>query len=222
MWVIPPEQSADFVHNMEQVLDVYQRVYDAEHPVICLDESPRQLLAETRTPIVTSKGETLYDYEYERKGVVQMYMLFEPLAGKRYVEIRDSHNSKEWAKIIAYIAEQLYPTAQHITIVQDNLSAHKPAALYEVFEPERANQIRKRISFVHTPKHGSWLNMAEIEFSVLTRQGIQKRVASKEALIRQVKSWQEKRNSLKAPVDWQFTNEKARVKLKRLYPNISS
>ena len=107
-----------------------------------------------------------------------MYMIFEPLAGKRYVQIRDSHNSKEWAKIIGYIAEQLYPAARHITIVQDNLSAHKPAALYEVFEPERANAIRNKISFVHTPKHGSWLNMAEIEFSVLTRQGIQKRVAS--------------------------------------------
>lgn len=222
MWVIPPEQSAEFVHDMARVLDVYQRPYDATHPVICLDESPKQLLAQTRTPIVTSKGETLYDYEYERKGVVQMYMLFEPLAGKRYVELRDSHNSKEWAKIIGYIAEQLYPTAQHITIVQDNLSAHKPAALYEVFDPQRAQAIRKRISFVHTPKHGSWLNMAEIEFSVLTKQGIQRRVASKEALQRQVKSWQDKRNSFKKPVDWQFTNEKARVKLKRLYPKISS
>jgi len=221
MWVIS-EGGADFVCQMEQVLDVYHQPYDEQYPIVCLDESPRQLIAETKKPISTSKGVTLYDYEYERKGVAQMYMIFEPLAGKRYVEVADTHNRLQWAKIIVQIAEQLYPNANLITIVQDNFSAHKPSALYEIMEPERAKAILDRVRFVYTPKHGSWLNMAEIEFSVLARQGLQKRIASKETLIQQVKSWQDKRNSLQVKANWQFKNKQARVKLKKFYPTFDN
>jgi phage terminase large subunit GpA-like protein len=160
MWLIP-QASAEFVCQMEQVLDVYQRPYDEKYPVVCLDESPKQLISESRTPVITSKGVTLYDSEYIRHGVVQLYMLFEPLAGKRAVELRDSNNRLEWAKIVAELVEKQYATATKITLVQDNLKAHKPAALYEVFAPERAKAILDRVEFIFTPKHGSWLNMAE-------------------------------------------------------------
>lgn len=166
MWVIP-EASAEFFCQMEQVLDIYQRPYDEKHPVVYLDESPKQLISESRTPIKTSYGTTLYDSEYLRHGVVQIYMLFELLAGKREVQLKDSNNRLEWAKVVADMVENQYASAAKITLVQDNLKAHKPAALYELFEPQRAKAILDKIEFVYTPKHGSWLNMAEIEFSIL-------------------------------------------------------
>jgi hypothetical protein len=154
MWVIP-KASAEFVCQMEQVLDVYQRPYDEKHPIVCLDESPKQLISESRTPIKTSHG------------VVQIFMRFEPLAGKREVQLKESNNGLEWAQVVV---ENQYAATTKITLVQDNLKAHKPAALYEIFEPQRAKAILDKIEFVYTPKHGSWLNMAEIEFSVLKRQ----------------------------------------------------
>ena len=217
MWVIP-EASAEFVCQMEQVLDVYQRPYNEQHPVICLDESPKQLISESRTRVKGPDGSTLYDCEYTRHGVMQLYMLFEPLAGKRIVQVRGSNNRLTWAALVAELVETHYAAAKKITLVQDNLRAHKPAALYELFEPERAKAILDKVEFIFTPKHGSWLNMAEIEFSVLKRQGLAQRVPDAETLLEQVNNWQQIRNEKAVRADWQFTNKKARVKLKKLYP----
>jgi transposase len=219
MWLIP-EASAAFVCQMEQVLDVYQRPYEQHNPVICLDESPKQLIAEKRTSVKASDGTTLYDSEYIRHGVKQLYMLFEPLAGKRKVEVKDSNNSLEWAKVVADLVENQYASASKITLVQDNLRAHKPAAMYEVFEPARAKAILDKIEFVFTPKHGSWLNMAEIEFSVLKRQAMQNKIADKETLAEKVNHWQQNRNQKQVKAKWQFTTKDARVKLHKLYPTI--
>jgi transposase len=205
---------------MEQVLDVYQRPYEQHNPVICLDESPKQLIAEKRTSVKASDGTTLYDSEYIRHGVKQLYMLFEPLAGKRKVEVKDSNNSLEWAKVVADLVENQYASASKITLVQDNLRAHKPAAMYEVFEPARAKAILDKIEFVFTPKHGSWLNMAEIEFSVLKRQAMQNKIADKETLAEKVNHWQQNRNQKQVKAKWQFTTKDARVKLHKLYPTI--
>lgn len=219
MWVIP-KASPEFVYQMEQVLDVYQRPYAEQYPVVCLDESPKQLIAEKRAPLQASDGTTLYDCEYTRQGVVQLYMLFEPLAGKRQVEVRDSNNRLEWARVVADLVESQYASASKITLVQDNLKAHKPAAMYEVFEPQRAKAILDKLEFVFTPKHGSWLNMAEIEFSVLKRQAIKQRIPDKEALKESVKHWQQNRNEKQAKANWQFTTRNARIKLLKLYPTI--
>lgn len=219
MWVIP-KASADFVCQMEQVLAVYQRPYDERHPVVCLDESPKQLISESRLPVKDSHGATLYDSEYTRHGVVQLYMLFEPLAGKRVVEVRDSSNRFEWAKIVAELVDKHYADAAKLTLVQDNLKSHKPAAMYELFEPARAKAILDKIEFVFTPKHGSWLNMAEIEFSVLKRQAIAHRVADKATLSEQINQWQMQRNQKHIKANWQFKAKDARIKLKKLYPTI--
>lgn len=205
---------------MEQVLDVYERPYDPEHPVLCLDETAKQLVSETRPPIVTSSGATLYDYEYKRQGACDIYMVFEPLAGQRFVFVRDTHDRLVWARIVADMVENHYPHAKKITLVQDNLSAHKPYAMYELFEPERAKAILDKIEFVFTPKHGSWLNIAEIELSILHRQCTKYRFASKELLASEIALWQKRRNSLECTVDWQFSTADARIKLKRLYPII--
>lgn len=220
MWVIPPEQNAEFVCQMEEVLDVYKRPFDPKNPVVCLDESPKQLVSETRKPIVTSEGRTLYDYEYKREGAAEVYMCFEPLAGKRYITVTDSHTMVQWAEIVSDLVLNKYPNAEKITLVQDNLSAHKPFAMYKIFEPQKAREILNKLEFVFTPKHGSWLNMAEIEIGVLKRQGLKNRVASKKALVDQVQKFQQQRNSQVKKVNWQFTTDDARVKLKRLYPII--
>ena len=219
-WVIPPEQNADFVCQMEQVLDVYKRPYDPTHPVICLDETAKQLVSEIRQPILTPDGVTLYDYEYKREGACDIYMVSEPLAGKRSVSVQDSHNRLVWASIVADIVENQYSDAERVTLIQDNLSAHKPYAMYELFAPERAKAILDKIEFVYTPKHGSWLNMAEIELSILSRQCTNQRIASKEELIAEIALWETQRNALEATIDWQFTTADARIKLKRLYPTI--
>ena len=219
-WVIPPEQNADFVCQMEQVLDVYKRAYDPNHPVICLDETAKQLVSEIRQPILTPDGVTLYDYEYKREGACDIYMVSEPLAGKRFVSVQDCHNRLVWASIVADVVENHYSHAEKITLIQDNLSAHKPYAMYELFEPEQAKAILDKIEFVDTPKHGSWLNMAEIELSVLARQCTNQRIASKAELIAEVALWETQRNALEATIDWQFTTADARIKLKRLYPSI--
>lgn len=224
MWTVRraiiPEASVEFVYQMEQVLDVYHRPYDEQHPVVCLDESPKQLISESRTPIKTSDGTTLYDSEYFRQGVAHLYMLFEPLAGKRNGEIRESTNRLQWASIVADLVENQYRRARKITLVQDNLKAHKPAAMYEIFEPARAKAILDKIEFVFTPKHGSWLNMAEIELSVLKRQVLKPRIADKENLILRVKQWQDIRNQKQVKANWQFKTKDARTKLNKLYPTI--
>lgn len=207
---------------MEQVLEVYKRPYDPHHPVICLDETAKQLVSEIRQAIHLPNGTTLYDYEYKREGACDIYMVCEPLAGQRFVWVEDNHNRLTWARIVADVVEHKYPNTHKITLVQDNLSAHKPYAMYELFKPERAKAILDKIEFVFTPKHGSWLNMAEIELSVLSRQCTAQRFASKDDLSSEIAFWQTQRNDLQATVDWQFTTADARIKLKRLYPSIST
>ena len=207
---------------MEDVLDVYKRPYNEANPVVCLDESPKQLISESRVGFTDSKGVEHVDFEYKREGVVDMYMIAEPLSGTREVTIRDSHNRLDWAQTVSHIVENMYPNAEKITLVQDNLSAHKKSALYELFEPERARKIIDKLEFIWTPKHGSWLNIAEIELSVLTRQGVKNRVADKETLKKQVEDWYKIRNEKTVKVNWQFTTKDARTKLKRLYPTIES
>ena len=218
MWVIPPQQNAAFVCQMERVLDVYQRPYEAARPVVCLDESPKQLLREGRSPVILPDGSTRYDSEYHRHGVVQLYMLHEPLRGWRRVQLEARHDRLTFARVVARLLEQDYPTAERVTLVLDNLSAHQPAALYEVFAPERAHALLQRIEFVFTPKHGSWLNMAEIEFAALLTHGLPDRVPDQDTLERHCAAWQTERNQRGAPTNWQFTTEQARTKLKRLYP----
>ena len=215
-----PEASAEFVCQMEEVLEVYQRPYDPLRPVVCLDEARRQLVSETRTGFIDKNGVQHVDYEYKREGVAEVFMVAEALGGRREVVVTDSHNSQEWAKVVARIVEEWYADAERITLVEDNLSAHRKAALYEVFEPQRARAILKKLEFVFTPKHGSWLNIAEIELSVLTRQGLTSRVRSRAEFEQQVETWVRQRNDSLSKVDWQFTAADARIKLKRLYPSI--
>lgn len=205
---------------MEEVLDLYEQPYDEAHPVICLDESPRQLVSEVRTAPVDEDGNRYEDYEYKREGVADLFMIAEPKAGKRQVLVKPDHKSARWAEVIAHIAEQMHPQASHITIVEDNLSAHRSAALYEIFTPERARGILKRISFVHTPKHGSWLNIAELEFSVLTRVGLAHRIATVEELERQIAAYETYKNEQAKTVNWQFKTKEARIKLQHLYPTL--
>ncbi len=220
-WIIPTAD-ADYVCAMEAVLDVYERPFNAEHPVVGLDESPKQLISEVREGFTDSKGVSYEDFEYKREGVADLDMVCEPLRGKRETFVKDNHNRLSWAEVIRYIAEEMYPQAATITIVEDNLAAHKPSALYEIMPAEHARQILRRLEFVHTPKHGSWLNVAEIELGLLKRWGIAKRVGSREELEKQVAAYQRTRNTKQVKIDWQFTTADARVKLKRLYPSIES
>lgn len=221
-WVIPPKQNSDFVAQMEQVLDVYKRPYSPENPVVCMDESSKQLIKETRIPIEIRPGsEKRIDYEYERCGVCNIFMANEPLRSKRYVKITERRTKKDWAEYIREIADIHYKEAKKITLVMDNLNTHKPASLYEAFEPEEAKRIWDRFEFIYTPKHGSWLNMAEIELNVLNGQCLNRRIDNIETVNQQVNAWQGHRNNKKAVINWRFTNQKARIKLKRLYPSLS-
>jgi len=199
---------------------VYERPYSKKHPVVCLDESPHQLVSEHRKSFIDSKGVKRIDYQYQRQGVADVFMICEPKAGKRFIEIRDNHNHQQWANIVAYIAEDLYKSAEHITLIEDNLKTHRKACLYKVFEPARARAILNRISFVHTPTHGSWLNVAEIELSVLNRVALKERTASKQELIEKIKAYEKEKNMKAIPVNWQFTTKDARIKLKQLYPKV--
>jgi hypothetical protein len=208
---------------MESVLDVYKTRYNKAIPVICMDESPKQLIKETRLPISGKPGsEAKADYEYERCGVVNIFMANEPLAGKRYVKVTETRTKTDWARFIKEIADQHYPLAKKIRLVMDNLATHKPAALYETFPPREAKRIWDRFEFIYTPKHGSWLNMAEIELHVLMGQCLNRRIDDIEIMKQEVKAWQKDRNNKEAIINWQFTNDKARIKLKKLYPTILS
>ena len=207
---------------MEMVLDVYKTAYNEAFPVVCMDESPKQLIKETRIPIERKPGrDAREDFEYERCGVANIFMANEPLSGKRFVKITERKTKKDWAKFIKEIADDHYPTAIKIRLVMDNLATHKAAALYDTFPPEEAKRIWDRFEFIYTPKHGSWLNMAEIELNVLMGQCLKRRIDNIETMKEEVKAWQEDRNNKEATINWQFTNEKARIKLKRLYPTIS-
>jgi hypothetical protein len=220
--VIPPEQNGSFVANMEMVLDVYKRPFDPRFPVICMDESPKQLIAETKVPIPASPGQSAkYDYEYERCGVCNIFMACEPLAGKRMVKITERKTKTDWAYFLEAIAAK-HESADKITLVIDNLNTHTPGSLYETFQADKAKALWDRFEFVYTPKHGSWLNMAEIELNVLTGQCLNRRIDDIEVVRKEVRAWQEARNNKNAKVNWQFTTEDARIKLSRLYPTLEN
>lgn len=216
--MIPPEGNGSFVANMEMVLDVYKRPFDPRFPVVCMDESPKQLIGETRIPISASPGQPAkYDYEYRRNGLCNVFLACEPLAGKRMVTVTERKTKNDWAYFIEKIAAQ-YEGAEKITLVMDNLNTHTPGALYETFPPEKAKAIWDKFEFVYTPKHGSWLNMAEIELNVLTGQCLKRRIEDIETVRKEVSAWQKARNKKNAKVNWQFTTDDARIKLRRLYP----
>lgn len=215
-----PSADAAFVCAMENVLEVYARPYDAKNPVVNMDESPKQLVSELRESYIGADGIKYTDNEYKREGAAELVMITEPLVGRREVRVEQDHSGVTFAIIIAYIVEQMYADADLITLVMDNLSSHKVHNLYKVFEPARARAIMKRLEIVYTPKHGSWLNIAECELSVLSRQALKKRFATKEELEKQVHAWAAKRNNLQKGVDWQFTTADARIKLKKLYPTL--
>lgn len=221
--MIPPLGNSDFVAHMESVLDVYKTPYDKRYPVVCMDESPKQLIKQTRIPIARKPGQDAKeDYEYSRQGVANIFMANEPLKGKRYIRIKKSKTKKDWAYFVRYIADQLYPRAEKILLVMDNLNTHAPSALYETFPPEEAKRIWDRFEFIYTPKHGSWLNMAEIELNVLMGQCLNRRMDAMTTIRKEIRAWEKDRNNKKAKINWQFKTEDARIKLKRLYPTISS
>ncbi|MFT4155058.1 IS630 family transposase [Parafilimonas sp.] len=220
-WIIPPLKNSDFVAQMEQVLDVYKDAYNEAYPEVCMDESPKQLIKETRVAIeIKSGGERKEDYEYERCGVTNILMANEPLSGKRFVKITDEKKKKDWAEFVKEIADIHYPKATKIRLVMDNYGTHKAAALYETFEPQEAKRIWDRFEFIYTPKHGSWLNMAEIELHVLMGQCLNRRIDDVAVMKSEAAVWQKHRNNKCATINWQFKNEQARIKLKKIYPSI--
>jgi len=200
---------------------VYKRPYDPAHPVICMDESSKQQTKEVRAPIPVQPGkEERYDTEYERNGVSNLFMFFEPLAGRRDVIVTEKRTAVDWAYQVRDLVDKRYVEAECITLVMDNLNTHTGASLYKAFEPQEARRILDKLDIHYTPKHGSWLNMAEIEFSILSRQCLDRRIPNRETLRKEVVAWTEKRNNHPKPMEWHFTTEDARVKLKRLYPTI--
>ncbi len=221
MWCIPPEQDASFVAQMEQVLQVYARPHDAKRPVVCMDEQPKQLIRETREPITTSTGDRRIDHEYIREGVCDVWMFTEPLGGWRDVRVSERRTAVDWAQQVrALVDDPRYADADQITLVCDNLNTHKLASLYEAFEPASALRIANKLELIHTPKHGSWLNIAECELSVLTRQCLSRRIPETYTIDREARAWSAARNTAQTGVDWQFTTANARIKLKRLYPKV--
>jgi hypothetical protein len=206
---------------MEDVLDLYKQPYDPNRPLVCMDETSKQLVSEVIAPLSATPGRLeRYDYEYERQGVANLFIFFEPLGGRRHIQVTDQRTKRDWAYFIKELIDIHYPEAELIRLVLDNLNTHVPGALYETFEPQEARRILEKIEFHYTPKHGSWLNMAEIELSALTRQCLDRRIADKELLSTEVSAWETERNEKVVVVNWRFTTEDARIKLKRLYPSI--
>jgi hypothetical protein len=204
---------------MEDVLEVYQRPYDSRRPVVCFDEQSKQLTKETRRPIPAAPGQPRrIDYEYERGGTANLFLWFEPLAGKRHVKVTDRRTTRDFAEAVRDLVAS-YPDAEKIVLVMDNLNTHKPASFYDAFPPDEARRLIARLEIHYTPKHGSWLNMAETELSTLTKQCLNRRIPHKEELITEVAAWEDARNTARCRVDWQFTTHDARTKLKRLYPS---
>jgi hypothetical protein len=217
--VIAPEANAAFVAAMEDVLDVYQRPRDPERPVVCLDETSKQLIVETRTPIPAQLGKPArHDYEYQRNGVANLFMMFAPLEGWRHVEVADRHAAVDYAQILKDVSDTHFPNAAKIVLVQDNLSTHTPASLYAAFPAAEARRLVERFEWHYTPKHGSWLDMAESELSVLSTQCLDRRIPDKRALTGEITAWEKNRNKNHPKANWQFTTAGARVKLKGLYP----
>jgi hypothetical protein len=220
-WVIPPKASAAFVANMEDVLDTYAKPRDPSRPVVCVDEGGKQLIGDVREPLPVRPGSPAkHDGEYVRGGVANLFMAFEPLAGWRHVEVTERKTSADFARFLQVLSDEHYAEAERIVLVCDNLSTHTPAALYEAFEPAEARRLAERLEWHYTPKHGSWLNVAETELSVVARQCLDRRIPDLDALKREVAAWGRTRNAAVVKVEWQFTTADARVKLKRLYPTI--
>jgi hypothetical protein len=206
---------------MEDVLEVYHRPYDARRPLVCLDEASKQLIGETVLPLPAEPGQPeRFDYEYERNGTANLFMLSEPLLGWRAVRVTERRTAKDLAEVLRWLVEELHAEADTVVVVMDNLNTHKLASLYEAFPPEQARRIAERLEIHHTPKHGSWLNMAEIELSVLARQCLDRRIASSAELQQETEAWELERNEQQVEVKWQFTTAEARTKLYRLYPSI--
>jgi hypothetical protein len=206
---------------MEDVLEVYKRAYDPKRPVVCLDETSKPLIGEVRTPVPATPGQIAhYDCEYVRNGVANLFMISEPLAGQRDVEVTDRRTKKDYAGCLRKLSDERYPHAEVIVLVQDNLNTHSPASLYEAFEPAEAQRLTERFEFHYTPKHGSWLDMAEIELGILGRQCLSQRIDNVQDLRRQVAAWETSRDRAKVKVNWQFTTADARIKLRRLYPSL--
>ncbi len=217
-WCIP-EANAAFVWHMEDVLDVYHRPYDPLHPMVCLDETSRQLLAEVRGPLPVAPGRPArHDPEYARKGVLNVFLVSEPLQGWRQVRLSDQRTRIDWAHCVKELVDVHSPTAERLVLVMDQLNTHSPASLYAAFPPAEATRLADKLEIHHTPKHGSWLNMAEIELSVLARQCLNRRLGDRARMEREVAAWVAARNEAVTPIDWQFTTADARIKLKRLYP----
>jgi hypothetical protein len=206
---------------MEDVLEVYHRPHDPDRPVVCLDETSKQLIAETRVPIPAKPGRPKRDdYEYERNGTANLFMMFAPLEGWRHVEVTDRHTAVDYAQILKDLSDKHFPNVSQIVLVQDNLNTHKPASLYEAFPAAEARRLVERFEWHYTPKHGSWLDMAESELGVVTSQCLDRRIPDKQTLIEEVAAWEDDRNKNHAKADWQFTTADARIKLKRLYPTL--
>ena len=206
---------------MEDVLEVYHRDYGEQEVLVCLDETSKQLVGETRHPLPPRPGSPMaYDYEYQRNGVSNLFMLFAPLEGWRRVEVTQRHTRKDWAEVVRQLVDEDFPHKERIVLVMDNLNTHQLPSLYEAFPPEEALRIAQRLEIHHTPKHGSWLNMAEIELGVLSGQCLDRRIPNRETLERETDAWQRRRNQEGIRVAWRFTTQDARIKLKSLYPSI--
>jgi hypothetical protein len=219
--VLPPKAHAGFVAAMEDVLEVYTRPYDPRRPQVCFDEASKQLVAEVQQSLPALPGQPArIDYEYKRQGTANLFMLFEPLAGRRRVLVTERRTSVDFAQAIRVLADELYAEADKVVLVLDNLSTHTPAALYETFAPAEARRLLERLEIHYTPKHASWLNMAELELSALARQCLDRRIPDQALLAKEVGAWEAERNAAVVKVQWQFTTADARVKLKRLYPSI--
>jgi hypothetical protein len=220
-WCIPPEADAEFVCAMEDVLDVYHRPYDEARPLVTLDEASKQLVGEVVQPLPPEPGQPeRFDYEYVRNGTANLFMISEPLLGWRTVQVTARRTAKDLAEVLRWLVEDLHPDAEKVVVVMDNLNTHKLASLYEAFPPEQARRIAERLEIHHTPKHGSWLNVAEIELSVLSRQCLDRRIDSATELKRQVAAWVDDRNERAVEVQWRFSTADARIKLHRLYPSL--
>jgi transposase len=217
-----PTVGAEFVWRMEDVLDVYARPYDPKRPQVCFDELLVQLIAETRNPLPPKAGQPeRFDYEYKRNGTRNLFVVFQPLAGRRHVLITERRTKLDYAEVMRCLVDEILPEAEAVVVVQDNLNTHTPAALYEAFAPAEAKRILDRLEFHYTPEHGSWLNMVEIELSILSEQCLDDRIPDEQTLRREVHAWEARRNERRATVNWRFSTADARVKLQRLYPNLS-
>jgi DDE superfamily endonuclease len=218
-WVIPTV-GADFVWRMEDVLDLYAEPYDPARPVVCFDETSKQLIAETRVPLPMEPGKPeRVDYEYERRGTANLFLVTQPLGAWRHVDVTDRRTKHDFAHQMRDLVDRHFPDADRIRVVLDNLNTHTPAALYEAFPPAEAGRIRRKLELHYTPVHGSWLNLAELEFSMLSRQCLDRRIGDRDTLVAEVAAWQAARNEQRATIRWQFTVDDARRKLHRLYPS---